>query len=250
VVGADPGTDVAVLQVDLSKRRKKSPPLKVLTKGTSSNLRVGQQVYAIGNPFGLDHTLTTGIVSGVGRTLMSVGGRPIQGTIQTDASINPGNSGGPLLNSRGHVIGMNTAIYSPSGASAGVGFAIPSDTVQARVESILKYGYVKRAGLGLYLGQDGLAKRLTGRDGAIIAGASRSGAGRLAGIGPGDVILTIEGRRVKRINDIFAELDKYNPGDTVSVRLLRPLGDPSDYGLAAYEGASEIALKVTLQDAS
>merc|ERR1719323_2754689 len=101
-----------------------------MKRGESTNLRVGQEVYAIGNPFGLDHTLTKGIVSGVGRTIQSIGGRPIQGVIQTDASINPGNSGGPLLNSQGQVIGMNTAILTGSGSFAGVGLAIPIDTVQ------------------------------------------------------------------------------------------------------------------------
>merc|ERR1719382_67274 len=187
IVGADPGTDVAVLQVDppkSSKKTKTAKPLKVLRLGDSSGMRVGQEVYAIGNPFGLDHTLTKGIVSGVGRTIMSVGGRPIQGAIQTDASINPGNSGGPLLNSRGQVIGMNTVIFSPSGASAGVGFAIPSDTVAARVGSILRYGYVKRASMGVYLGQDGLAKSLVGKDGGIIVGLQDGSAAGTAGMRP------------------------------------------------------------------
>ncbi|OLQ06325.1 Protease Do-like 1, chloroplastic [Symbiodinium microadriaticum] len=235
VVGADPYSDVAVLQVDLSKTKKEM--LRPLSRGSSANLRVGQEVLAIGNPFGLDHTLTKGIVSGVGRTIQSVGGRPIQGAIQTDASINPGNSGGPLLNSRGQVIGMNTAIFSPSGASAGVGFAIPSDTVAARVASILKFGYVKRPSLGLYLGQDGLAQRLSGRPGGLISGLQRSSAAAEAGLKPGDIVLKIDERNISTVNDIFAVLDEHQPGDVIKVRFLRPdrpesLGSSS--GLACF----------------
>eukprot|EP00439_Symbiodinium_sp_Y106_P055898 s2843_g7.t2 len=221
VVGADPYSDVAVLQVDDLSQTKKEM-LRPLSRGSSANLRVGQEVLAIGNPFGLDHTLTKGIVSGVGRTIQSVAGRPIQGAIQTDASINPGNSGGPLLNSRGQVIGMNTAIFSPSGASAGVGFAIPSDTVAARVASILKFGYVKRPTLGLYLGQDGLAQRLSGRPGGLISGMQRSSAAAEAGLKPGDIILKIDERNISTVNDIFAVLDEHQPGDSIKVRFLRP----------------------------
>lgn len=220
VIGADPGTDVAVLQVDLPPAKQKL--LLPLRRGDSTSLKVGQEVYAIGNPFGLDHTLTKGIVSGVGRTIQSVGGRPIQGAIQTDASINPGNSGGPLLNSRGQVIGMNTVIISPTGASAGVGFAIPSDTVTARVDNILKYGYVKRPSLGIYLGQDGLAQRVCGRDGGVIIGLQRKSAAAAAGLRQGDVMVQIEDRAVKRINDVFAELDEHQPGETVKITVLRP----------------------------
>lgn len=246
VVGADPGTDVAVLQVSLPARQRYL--LQPLQRGESALLSVGQEVFAIGNPFGLDHTLTKGIVSGVGRTIMSVGGRPIQGVIQTDASINPGNSGGPLLNSQGQVIGMNTLIISPSGASAGVGFAIPIDTVSARVASILKYGYVKRPSLGLYLGQDGLAQRLSGHDGGLVAGLQRNSAGGKAGILPGDILTQIDTRPVKRINDIFAELDEHEPGETVNVKLLRPRSAAGEEGPdpSAY---TELRLKVQLLEA-
>jgi len=220
VVGADPGSDVAVLKVELPKARRNL--LTKLDRGESASLRVGQEVFAIGNPFGLDHTLTKGIVSGVGRTIMSIGGRPIQGAIQTDASINPGNSGGPLLNSAGKVVGMNTLIFSPSGASAGVGFAIPGDTVGARVASILKYGYVKRPSLGLYLGQDGITKRMANRDGALVAGVSRGSCSGAAGVRPGDILVSIDGAKIKRVNDVYKELDEREPGDTIKVRLLRP----------------------------
>lgn len=245
VIGADPGSDVAVLQVKLPASRESL--LKPLERGSSAPIRVGQEVFAIGNPFGLDHTLTKGIVSGVGRTINSVGGRPIQGAIQTDASINPGNSGGPLLDSRGKVIGMNTAIYSPSGASAGVGFAIPSDTVVARATSILKYGYVKRPSLGLYLGQDGLAQRLSGKNGGVVAGIQRVSAASQAGMRVGDIICKIDQRPVKRINDIYAELDEHQPGDVVTVKVLRA-EDPeaAPYGEVDYK---ELTLKVQLLEA-
>lgn len=248
VVGADPGSDVAVLQVNLPS--KKRSILKPLDRGESASLRVGQQVLAIGNPFGLDHTLTKGIVSGVGRTIMSIGGRPIQGAIQTDASINPGNSGGPLLNSVGKVIGMNTVIISPTGASAGVGFAIPSDTVVARVASILKYGYVKRPSFGVYLGQDGLAQSLVGIDGVLVAGVQRGGAAGSADIRVGDIFLSIDERPVKRVNDVFAELDEHEPGETVKVKLLRP--DISEASEVSSDRAryTEKTLAVTLAEAA
>jgi len=225
VVGADPYSDVAVLKVDLPASRQSL--LRPLAKGMSANLRVGQEVFAIGNPFGLDHTLTKGIVSGVGRTIQSVGGRPIQGAIQTDASINPGNSGGPLLNSKGQVIGMNTAVIA---GATGTGFAIPEDTVSARVGSILKFGYVKRAGLGLYLGQDGLAQRLSGRPGGVVAGLQINSAAGKAGVKPGDILQEIDSRRITTVNDIYAVLDEHQPGDMVKVRLLRP-DKPEELGL-------------------
>jgi len=244
VVGADPGSDVAVLQVDLPKGKKAL--LKTLVRGDSTSLRVGQQVFAIGNPFGLDHTLTKGIISGVGRTIMSVGNRPIQGVIQTDASINPGNSGGPLLSSSGKVIGMNTAIFSPSGASSGVGFAIPSDTVAARVGSILKYGYVKRPSLGLYLGQDGTAQRLIRRDGAAVLGMSRASAASGSGIRSGDIITKIGGSKVKGVNDVFAALDERQPGDVVEVTFFRPVEENPD-GTFRY---GELSAQVHLGEAS
>ncbi|CAJ1334100.1 unnamed protein product [Effrenium voratum] len=236
VVGADPYSDVAVLQADLPPNQLKM--MQPLTRGNSASLRVGQEVFAIGNPFGLDHTLTKGIVSGVGRTIQSTGGRPIQGAIQTDASINPGNSGGPLLNSRGQVVGMNTIIISPSGASAGIGFAIPSDTVAARVENILKFGYVKRAGLGLYLGQDGLAQRFTGRPGAVVAGLQSNSAAAEGGVKPGDVLREVDGRRIQTVNDIYAVLDSHEPGDIVKVVLVRP-DEPQNLGPAPGEGPAE-----------
>ena len=135
MVGVDPSKDIAVLKVDAPKSE-----LFPISVGSSSTLKVGQQALAIGNPFGLDHTLTSGIVSGLGREVRSPIGRPISNVIQSDCAINPGNSGGPLLDSSGRLIGMNTAIYSPSGASSGIGFAIPSDTVKFIVETLIRDG--------------------------------------------------------------------------------------------------------------
>ena len=154
--------------------------LSPIAVGTTQNLRVGQKVFAIGNPFGLDQTLTAGIVSGVGRDIKSITGRRIRDVVQTDAAINPGNSGGPLLDSRGRLIGVNTVIYSPSGASSGVGFAIPSDTVRRVVNQIIRRGRVVRAGVGVHCAADQIARRMN-VDGVIVLevppGSGRRGGG-------------------------------------------------------------------------
>lgn len=147
----------------------------------SQALQVGQHVLAIGNPFGLDRTLTSGIISGVGRDIRSIGGATIRGVVQTDASINPGNSGGPLLDSQGRLIGVNTAIYSPSGASAGVGFAIPVDTVRRVVNELIRKGKVSRPGLGIMCANDSQAKQL-GVNGVLILGVNDNGAAAKAGL--------------------------------------------------------------------
>ena len=154
-VGVFPDKDIAVLHIDAP--RNKLPPIPV---GRSDDLLVGQKTFAIGNPFGLDQTLTTGIISAVGREIESVTKRPIKNVIQTDAAINPGNSGGPLLDSAGRLIGVNTAIISPSGTSAGIGFAIPVDEVKRVVPQLIKDGKISRAGLGIQLATDQLAKQL------------------------------------------------------------------------------------------
>jgi S1-C subfamily serine protease len=155
VVGVAPDKDIAVLQIS-------APPEKLspIAIGESSNLRVGQKVFAIGNPFGLDHTMTTGIVSALGREIQSATGRTIQDVIQTDAAINPGNSGGPLMDSAGRLIGVNTAIFSPTGASAGIGFAVPVDIVNRVVPEIIKYGRAIRPGLGVSIANESIARRL------------------------------------------------------------------------------------------
>ena len=162
IVGAAPDYDLAALKIDA--------PADMLTPvhvGASRNLRVGQTVLAIGNPFGLDTTLTVGVVSALGRAITAMTNRRIQDVIQTDAAINPGNSGGPLLNSRGQLIGVNTAILSPSGAYAGIGFAVPSDTVSRVVPQLINRGKVSRAGLGVQLLPDHVASR-SGVEGAAL----------------------------------------------------------------------------------
>src|SRR5262247_4675204 len=161
-VGVAPDKDIAVLRIDAPTNRLQPIPI-----GTSKDLQVGQSVFAIGNPFGLDQSLTTGVISALGREIESVTRRPIQGVIQTDAAINPGNSGGPLLDSAGRMIGMNTAIYSPSGASSGIGFAIPVDIVNRVVPELIRFGRVTRPGIGVQLVDDQLAQEL-GAPGPIV----------------------------------------------------------------------------------
>ena len=194
--------------------------------GSSQNIRVGQAVYAIGNPFGLDQTLTTGVVSALDREIRSQAGVPIKGAIQTDAAINPGNSGGPLLDSEGKLIGVNTSIYSPSGASAGIGFSIPVDIVRYVVGDVLKYGEVRRAVLGADLRQVQRFKGLVfltveqggGAAGAGIRGVSLDGRGRQL---LGDVLVGINGRPVASNSDLYLELEKYSPGEVVTLNIVR-----------------------------
>src|SRR5512140_509566 len=176
IVGTAPDKDIAVLHID-------APPQKLLPLpiGQSAMLKVGQKVLAIGNPFGLDQTLTTGVISGLGRQIKSVTQRDIFDVIQTDASINPGNSGGPLLDSSGRLIGINTAIYSPSGANAGIGFAVPVDTINAIVPQLLKNGKITRPGLGINLAGDAVAQHYH-IDGVIVMQVAPGGAADTAGI--------------------------------------------------------------------
>src|SRR5262245_8939468 len=169
-IGAAPDNDLAVLQIEAP-----AAELQPLLVGTSADLEVGQKVFAIGNPFGLDQTLTTGIISGLGRQITSRTGKAIDGMIQTDAAINPGNSGGPLLDSRGRLIGVNTAIFSPSGASAGIGFAIPVDSVQRIVPQILRHGRVIRPTLEAQFFPDSMLRRM-GLKGVLIGRVSADGA--------------------------------------------------------------------------
>lgn len=226
LVGVAPEKDLAVLKIDIAASK-----LRPLPVGVSENLRVGQSVYAIGNPFGLDQTLTTGIVSALGREIESVAGIPIRDVIQTDAAINPGNSGGPLLNSSGKLIGVNTAIYSPSGASAGIGFSIPVDVVRWVVPELIQYGKVKRPSLGVELARQQIVQRL-GLKGALVLDVIKNSAADRAGILPtyrdgsgtirlGDIIVGINNETVTSNNDLYLELEKFNPGDTVRVKLLR-----------------------------
>ena len=209
VVGTAPNYDLAVLR--LGRSAAVPPPLAV---GTSSDLKVGQATFAIGNPFGLDHTLTTGVVSALQRRLPTGEGRELSGVIQTDAAINPGNSGGPLLDSAGRLIGVNTAIFSPSGASAGIGFAIPVDVVNRVVPELIKNGRTRNPGIGIIAGQEATAARL-GIDGVVIlrvlsgspaAAAGLRGVDMQSGI-IGDVVVGAGGRPVNRLADLTAVLE-------------------------------------------
>lgn len=225
-VGIAPDKDLAVLHIDAPANRLQPIPV-----GTSKDLMVGQSVFAIGNPFGLDQSLTTGVISALGREIESVTRRPIQGVIQTDAAINPGNSGGPLLDSAGRLIGVNTAIYSPTGASAGIGFAIPVDTVNRIVPELIRYGKVIRPGIGIQIAEDQIADRL-GVKGVLVVDVVPGSAAAKAGIRPtrregsgrvhlGDVITAIDGKKVESANELFILLENYKVGDIVNVVLLR-----------------------------
>ncbi|MEO8055916.1 MAG: trypsin-like peptidase domain-containing protein [Acidobacteriota bacterium] len=230
VVGVEPDKDLAVLRIGAPEA--KLPPILV---GTSRDLKVGQKVFAIGNPFGLDETLTTGIVSALGRTIESVTGRKIQGVVQTDAAINPGNSGGPLLDSAGRLIGVNTQIASPSGASAGIGFAVPADTVNEVVPQLIAHGRVIRPRLGITPAQEGIARRL-GISGVLVmevqdgTGAAKAGLrgtrrGSDGSVVLGDVIIGVAGKKVASYDDLVSALEKQKIGDTVAVRILRGEGE-------------------------
>lgn len=226
VVGRAPDQDLAVLFINAPRDR-----LKPIAIGQSANLQVGQRVFAIGNPFGLDQTLTTGIISALGREINGVSGRKISGVIQTDAAINPGNSGGPLLDSAGRLIGVNTAIFSPSGSNAGIGFAVPVDTVNRVVPQLLRHGRVIRPGLGIHVADRGTAERFGVRgvliirvqkgsaaEGAGLRGTGRNREGRLV---LGDVIVGVGEHSISSIDDLLDALDAHKVGDVVEMRLMR-----------------------------
>jgi S1-C subfamily serine protease len=229
LVGASPEHDLAVLQIDVPSNPP--PPVPI---GTSGDLRVGQNVLAIGNPFGLDHTLTTGIISALGRTIDSDGGSVIENLIQTDAAINPGNSGGPLIDSAGRLIGINTAIVSPSGAYAGIGFAVPVDTVNRVVPMIIKYGHYVRPRLGV-ASDDRLSYELLGGlgiEGVLVARVEPDSPAAAAGIRPttfaagggillGDVITAIDGAPVTSTADLTNRLSEHSIGDRITMSLWR-----------------------------
>ena len=242
-VGGSSAHDLAVLSIDIPDRGPAPIPV-----GTSHDVQVGQKVFAIGNPFGLDWTLTTGIVSALDRSLTGDDGKVIQHLIQTDAAINPGNSGGPLLDSAGRLIGINTAIYSPSGASAGIGFAVPVDTVNRVVPQLIANGKYAPPSLGIEVDEvlNRAVARQLGITGAVIfqvhpgSGGAKAGLrgvrmGRRDSIIPGDIILGIDGRKVENGAQLGAFLDDYAVGDSVTLRLWR-------------EG-KELDLQATLQQA-
>ena len=231
VVGRDPNTDLAVIK--LVERPKE--PLTVVPLGDSDRLEVGQKVLAIGNPFGLDRTLTTGVISGLQRPIRARNGIPIEGAIQTDASINPGNSGGPLLDSHGRMIGINSQILSPSGASAGVGFAIPVSIAKRIVPQLVRFGEVRRPKLAINSRDVQLLKdriELPVSEGVVIWQVAAGGAAANAGLRGltqtengdveiGDIIVGIDNEEVDTTDDLYRILDKHQLGDTVQVQIYR-----------------------------
>ena len=227
LVGAFPDRDLAVLRIQAP--RAKLLPIAI---GTSRDLIVGQRVYAIGNPFGLDQTLTTGIVSALNREIESFNSRTIRGVIQTDAAINPGNSGGPLLDSAGRLIGVNTQIASPSGASAGIGFAIPVDEVNRIVPRLIRDGRFVRPALGVTAGPANLHRALGLPKGVALVGVSADGPAARAGLQPfrrgrngdvvaGDVITAVNDEAVTDLDDMLANLERRQPGDRVTLTVWR-----------------------------
>jgi len=224
-VGAAPDKDLAVLQIDAP-----SNLLRPIGIGNSGDLLVGQKVFAIGNPFGFDQTITSGIISALGREIKAITGRLIHGMIQTDAAINPGNSGGPLLDSAGRLIGVNTAIFSPSGAYAGIGFAVPVDIVNKTIPQIIQHGRVIKPGIGATLADERLAGRL-GIEGVLVLNIERNSPAELAGLKPtylykgevvlGDVIVAVAGAKVDSYDDFREELERLGIGAKVMITVLR-----------------------------
>jgi len=227
-VGVSPDHDLAVLQIDMPADGPRPLPI-----GTSSDLIVGQNVYAIGNPFGLDHTLTTGVISALNRSIDDDNGGTIENLIQTDAAINPGNSGGPLIDSSGRLIGINAMIYSPSGAYAGVGFAVPVDVVNRVVPKLIAYGQYVRPKIGIQA-NDELTRRLLGSDAtgvvvlqvvsespaahAGLRGVQSNGGRRVI---VNDVIVAIDGKPVKNFGELLSVLDEHEFGDMVKLTIRR-----------------------------
>ena len=253
VIGADPDNDLAVIQISVPRGRLISIPL-----GASKGLQVGQKVLAIGNPYGLERTLTTGVISSLGRSIQAENGRIIEDIIQTDAAINPGNSGGPLLNSQGQMIGINTAIYSPSNSgSVGIGFAIPADTVRRITGDLLTTGYVRHLWLGvgstvnladfpdlanaLRLGTDRGLMIIETYQNSPASRAGLRGATDVVRVGRrrlpvgGDVILEFQGKAINSAQELASEIDHYKAGDKVTVTVLR--------------GNRKVDIPVTLEEA-
>ncbi len=221
LVGVEPRKDLAVLKIDVPSRM-----LRPISPGNSDNLKVGQSVYAIGNPFGLDQTLTTGVISALGREIESPWKIPIRDVIQTDAAINPGNSGGPLLDSSGRLIGVNTAIYSTSGSYAGIGFSVPVDVVKWVVPDLIKYGEVRRPMLGIEMSRNNTEEGVEiqqvtpgkAADQAGLKGMRRDQYGRFI---KGDIIVAVNGKKVSTNYDLILALEEYSAGSTISLSVLR-----------------------------
>ncbi|MCU0579240.1 MAG: trypsin-like peptidase domain-containing protein [Desulfobacterota bacterium] len=227
LVGAFPDRDLAVLRIDAPREK-----LKPIAVGGSRELQVGQKVYAIGNPFGLDQTLTSGIISALNREIASVTNRPIRGVIQTDAAINPGNSGGPLLDSAGRLIGVNTAIYSPSGAYAGIGFAIPVDEVNRIIPRLIRDGKFIRPALGIQAAAKSFQESLGLPQGVAVIGVLPDSPAQQAGLRPfrrapdgslvtGDIIVAINGKAIASFEELLTALEQHQAGDTVTLSIRR-----------------------------
>ena len=227
LVGAFPDRDLAVLRIDAPREK-----LKPILVGGSRELQVGQKVYAIGNPFGLDQTLTSGIISALNREIESATRRSIRGVIQTDAAINPGNSGGPLLDSAGRLIGVNTAIYSPSGGSAGIGFAIPVDEVNRIVPRLIRDGKFIRPALGIQAAGKPFQESLGLPKGVAVIGVYPDSPAHQAGLQPfkrapdgslvaGDVIVALNGKPISSFDDLLNALEQHQTGDTVTLSIVR-----------------------------
>jgi S1-C subfamily serine protease len=236
VIGTDPENDIAVLKFDPPKGMQ----LKTIPFGDSASLKVGQKVLAIGNPFALERTLTVGIVSGLGRPIQTSSNTIIRDMIQTDASINPGNSGGPLLDSQGRMIGMNTMIYSPSGGSVGIGFAVPVNTAKRVVAELIQYGKVRRGWIDATVVQLFPAlvnyAKLPVASGLLVSQTKKGGFAERAGIRQGsepvrygnsviylggDIITMVDGIKITRLADLYSALEDNKPGDKVAVEINR-----------------------------
>ena len=223
LVGLAPNYDLAVIRIKGARRLP--PPVSL---GSSADLKVGQAAFAIGNPFGLDQSLSAGIISALKRRLPTMSGREISNVIQTDAAINPGNSGGPLLDSAGRVIGVTTAIFSPSGANAGIGFAIPADIVNRVVPQLIRDGRVPTPGIGIVAASEAAATRLGVEGVVVVQAAPGSPAARagLQGVNPttgsvGDVIVEVQGKAVHRLSDLTDAIEQIGVGKSVEITALR-----------------------------
>jgi len=228
LVGADPFKDIAILKITPT-----DPLVPIRRVPAKHEIVVGQKTIAIGNPFGLDHTLTTGVISALGREVKGIGGVTIRDMVQTDAAINPGNSGGPLIDSQGRLIGMNTMIFSSSGSSAGIGFAVPHMIIQRVVPQIIENGRPTRVGLGVSILDAGVAQRL-GVKGVVVDRVASSSPAGVAGLRSAkrtetgwtfDVIVGVDGERVEAYDDLYTLLDDKAAGEKVTLSVLHVPGD-------------------------